>query len=94
MNGVVSEFGEGIHPDIENRLPALVNWVCRNAEDDIVATMRAVAERRGEVLISDTVRMVLVSVERIKDLGTYLEELLFAGSWSSGLDLHRRTQPR
>jgi hypothetical protein len=64
--GIDSEYGESIHPDLENRLPAIVNWVSRNAEDDIVATMASIARGRGEMLVSDPVRMVLHTVGRIK----------------------------
>jgi hypothetical protein len=66
MAGIDSEYGEAVHPDLENRLPAIVNWVSRNAEDDIVATMASIARGRGEVLVSDPVRMVLHTVGRIK----------------------------
>lgn len=66
MAGIDSEYGEAVHPDLENRLPAIVNWVSRNAEDDIVATMASIARGRGELLVSDPVRMVLHTVGRIK----------------------------
>ena len=66
MAGIDSEYGESVHPDLENRLPAIVNWVTRNAEDDIVATMASIARGRNEVLVSDPVRMVLHTVGRIK----------------------------
>jgi hypothetical protein len=66
MAGIDSEYGQSVHPDLENRLPAIVNWVTRNAEDDIVATMASIARGRNEVLVSDPVRMVLHTVGRIK----------------------------
>jgi hypothetical protein len=50
--------------DLDNRIPALVTWISRIAEDDIVATLRSICRERDEVLVSDPVRQVLLGVKR------------------------------
>jgi hypothetical protein len=66
MSGLHWDFGDSPHPDVDNRIPALVAWVSHTAEDDIVATLRSICADRDEVLVSDPVRQVLLGVERTR----------------------------
>ncbi|MGH7723278.1 MAG: hypothetical protein ACRENL_10705 [Candidatus Dormibacteria bacterium] len=64
MGGLQWDYGDSPHPDLDNRLPALVSWIARIAEDDIVATLRSICRDRDEVLVSDPVRRVILGVQR------------------------------
>jgi hypothetical protein len=64
MSGMHSDFGDTQHPDLDNRLPALIAWISRTAEDDIVAALQDICRDRGEVLVSDPVRRVLLGRHR------------------------------
>jgi hypothetical protein len=64
IGGLHWDYGDSPHPDLDNRIPALVTWISRMAEDDIVATLRSICRDRDEVLVSDPVRQVLLGVER------------------------------
>lgn len=64
MGGLQWDYGDSSHPDLDNRIPALVTWISRIAEDDIVATLRSICRERDEVLVSDPVRQVLLGVKR------------------------------
>lgn len=64
VGGLQSDYGDYAHPDIDNRVPALVAWISRIAEDDVVATLRAICRDRDEILVSDPVRRVFLGVER------------------------------
>ncbi|HEY7926316.1 MAG TPA: hypothetical protein VIG86_02720 [Candidatus Dormibacteraeota bacterium] len=64
MSGMHSDFGDTQHPDLDNRLPALIAWISRTAEDDIVAALQDICRDRGEVLVADPVRRVLLGRNR------------------------------
>jgi hypothetical protein len=64
VGGLQWDYGDSAHPDVDNAIPALVTWISRIAEDDIVATLRSICSERAEVLVSDPVRQVLLGVER------------------------------
>jgi hypothetical protein len=64
VGGLQSDYGDYSHPDVDNSIPALVSWVSRIAEDDVVATLRSICRDRDEVLVSDPVRRVFLGVER------------------------------
>jgi hypothetical protein len=64
VGGLQWDYGDTAHPDVDNTIPALVTWISRIAEDDIVATLRSICSERAEVLVSDPVRQVLLGVER------------------------------
>jgi hypothetical protein len=64
MGGLQWDYGDSPHPDVDNRIPALVTWISRIAEDDIVATLRSICRERDEVLVGDPVRQVLLGVQR------------------------------
>ncbi len=66
MRGLQCDFGDFPHPDVGNRVPALVAWVSATAEDDVVATMQSICRDRGEVLVSDPVRRVFLGQERTR----------------------------
>lgn len=64
MSGMRSDFGDTPHPDLDNRLPALIAWISATAQDDIVAALQGICRDRGEVLVSDPVRRVLLGTHR------------------------------
>ena len=66
MSGIEWEYGSAPHPDLENRIPAVINWLARATEDDVVATLHSVCGALGEVLVSDPVRFVLVPPDRVR----------------------------
>ena len=66
MGGMQWDYGDSAHPDVDNHIPALVAWISRVAEDDIVATLRSICRERNEVLVSDPVRQVLLGVQRVR----------------------------
>jgi hypothetical protein len=66
MRGLQCDYGDSPHPDVGNRVPALVAWVSATAEDDVVATMQSICRDRGEVLVSDPVRRVLLGHQRVR----------------------------
>ena len=66
MRGLQCDFGDSPHPDVGNSVPALVAWVSATAEDDVVDTMQSICNDRGEVLVSDAVRRVLLGHERTR----------------------------
>jgi hypothetical protein len=66
MRGLQCDFGDSPHPDVGNSVPALVAWVSATAEDDVVDTMQSICNDRGEVLVSDPVRRVLLGHERTR----------------------------
>jgi hypothetical protein len=64
LSGMHSEYGDTAHPDLDNPLPALIAWISRAAEDDIVDILQGICRARGEVLVNDAVRMVLLGTRR------------------------------
>jgi hypothetical protein len=64
VSGMHSEYGEAAHPDLDNPLPAMITWISRAAEDDIVDILQGICRDRGEVLVGDPVRMVLLGTPR------------------------------
>jgi hypothetical protein len=57
-------FADTLHPELGSRLPALIAWISRVAEDDIVATLHGICHDRGEVLVGDPVRRLLLGTLR------------------------------
>lgn len=64
VRGLLCDFGDSPHPAVDNRIPAIVSWISRTAEDDIVATLQSICRDRREVLVSDPVRRVLLGHHR------------------------------
>jgi len=64
LTGLHWDFGDSPHPDVDNRVPALVAWISRVAEDDIVATLQSICRARNEVLVRDPVRRVFLGPQR------------------------------
>jgi hypothetical protein len=64
VSGMHSDYGDSAHPDLDNPLPALIAWISRAAEDDIVDILQGICSARGEVLVNDAVRMVLLGTRR------------------------------
>src|SRR5450759_1787099 len=64
LSGMHSEYGDTAHPDLDNPLPALIAWISRAAEDDIVDILQGICRARGEVLVTAHMRMVLLGTRR------------------------------
>jgi hypothetical protein len=64
LSAMRSEYGDTAHPDLDNRLPAMIAWISQAAEDDIVAILQGICRDRDEVLVSDPVRRVLLGTRR------------------------------
>lgn len=64
LSGMQAEYGDTAEPDLDNPLPALIAWISRAAEDDIVDILQGIGRARGEVVVSDPVRMVLLGPRR------------------------------
>ena len=66
IEGTAGGFGELSHPDFENRVPAVVNWVARDLQDDVWGMIERMAVEFREDIVIDPVRFVLFGVERIR----------------------------
>ncbi|MGC8460586.1 MAG: hypothetical protein ACP5OR_01895 [Candidatus Dormibacteria bacterium] len=66
VEGTESEFGAHVHPDVENRVPALVNWVTRELDADVLAMIEPLVPVYGDKMVIDPIRFVLFGVERIR----------------------------
>lgn len=66
MTGTASEFGVHVHPDVENRVPALVNWVTREVDDDMIGIIEPLLAVYSDRMVIDPIRFVLFGVERTK----------------------------
>jgi len=66
VDGTTTVFGDTAHPDLDNRTPALVNWVAREMHDDIGGMVESIAEELEETLVIDPVRFILFGVERVR----------------------------
>lgn len=64
VSGLHAEQGDTAPADLDSPLPALIGWISRAAEDDIVDILQGVGRARGEVVVSDPVRMVLLGPRR------------------------------
>jgi hypothetical protein len=50
VGGLQWDYGDTAHPDVDNAIPAMVTWISRIAEDDIVAIEAEVVGRAGFVI--------------------------------------------
>lgn len=66
LSGTHSDFADSHHPDLENRVPAVVNWITREVDDPVQGMLERLADDYGERLVVDPVRFVLVGVERTR----------------------------
>ncbi len=66
VEGTESEFGAHVHPDVENRVPALVNWVTRELDADVLTMFEPLVPVYGDTMVIDPIRFVLFGVERIR----------------------------
>jgi hypothetical protein len=64
LSGMHTEHGDTTQADLDNPLPTLIAWITRAAEDDIVDILQGIGRARGEVVVNDPVRMVLLGPRR------------------------------
>lgn len=64
LSGTRPAYADTLRPDLDDRLPALVGWIAGVAEDDVVAALQEICRDRGEVVVADPVRRLLLGTLR------------------------------